>query len=106
MQKSKRVELVMNAIKQSSYSFEVLDEKNDVPVHVRVTVGDKVIDVWPATGTFGAKGKYVRNNVQAFINAIGADVGVNAKTNSQRITELEEYCAHLEHEISLIKERI
>jgi hypothetical protein len=104
MKKVDRANLIISEIKESGHEFKVLNTVKGVESHIRVTVGNDVFDVWPNTGTYLYKGEHVRNNVQGLLEMING--GNHIKSLRERVTELEAFCAHLEYEISRIKERI
>jgi hypothetical protein len=87
--------LIMDSLKSSGLDYKVLNYLNGLPQHVRV---EGVCDVYPSTGTWcGIDKSYRKNDVNGFILLIlDSD---KPKTLEQRLTDLEEYVAHLEMKI-------
>jgi hypothetical protein len=90
--------LIMDSLKNSGLCYKVLNHLNGLPQHVRV---EGVGDVYPSTGTWcGIDKSYHKNDVNGFILLIlGSE---KPKTLEQRLTELEEYVAHLEMKIEAL----
>lgn len=93
--KQKLNKQIMGCLESGSFDYKVLNELNGMPQHVRV---HGVGDVYPSTGTWqGIDGKYHKCDPNSFILLLlGSD---KPKTLEQRVTELEEYVAHLEMKI-------
>lgn len=93
-QKKQRAKQIMRAL--SGLEYTVLDDRSGTPIHVRV---EGYGDIWPTTGTYrkydGSKGK----GVNGFL---GKDCQEEPDLE-KRVSDLEEYVAHLEHELSEIK---
>lgn len=104
MKKVDRANLIISEIKESGHEFKVLNVVKGVESHIRVIVNSEVIDVWPNTGTYFYRGEHVRNNIEGLLGMING--GNHIKSLRERVTDLEAFCAHLEYEISRIKERI
>ena len=97
---------VMSIVNSSGLPFSVLNENNGVFSHIRVAKDGEKIDIWPATGTFLKDKKHNRKDIDGIRIALLNEAKKPKVDLLERIIDLEEYCAHLEHEISLIKERL
>lgn len=92
---------IMQSITDSGMEFKILNTMNEKPQHVRITGFG---DVYPATGTWqDSRGGWHRRDPRGFFSAISRKPTPKALKIDERVVELEEYCAHLEMEISKIK---
>ena len=94
--------LIVNAVEGSGLEYKVLNVLNGKPQHIRI---DGFGDVYPSTATWLDKhGDWHRKDLNGFIRAIDA-VKINNTDDDlvKRVTDLEEYCAHLEDEIEKLK---
>lgn len=90
--------LIMDSLKSSGLDYKVLNHLNGLPQHVRV---EGIGDVYPSTGTWcGIDKNYHKNDVNGFILLILDKAPV--KSIEDRVTDLEEYVAHLEMKIEAL----
>ena len=96
---------ILKAIKSKYPEFKILDGDELSPKHIRV---EGFGDVWPATGTYRIGKEYFRNNPKALLIALGQEhkPAGGKPSLSQRVQELEEYCAWLENRLSELEARI
>lgn len=114
MNKSQKIKLAIAAINQSGKSYQVLNELNGMPQHIRIAGFG---DVYPATGTWiGVDKKWHRKDHDGFIEAVlGKKVSAQQEKPKntasrakleQRVNDLEEHVAWLEDELSKIKSNV
>lgn len=114
MNKSQKIKLAISAIEKSGKSYQVLNELNGMPQHIRIAGFG---DVYPATGTWiGTDKKWHRKDHDGFIEAVlgrkmpkPQDKAKNTASRAkleQRVNDLEEHVAWLEDELSKLKSNV
>lgn len=108
MNKKQRIKWIHKAINQSGKPYKILDEGPIGPRHIRV---EGVGDIWPSTGTYSVKGNFKKGSPRTFLTMLGEIVDEPKKESKyeqleKRVVGIEEYCAHLEDEISKLKQGI
>lgn len=96
MTRNERAQLIIDALKDRGFEYEVLNESGGIPNHVRVKGFG---DIWPTSGTFKQGSKITRKNLNLLIEKLGFDENRpqhQPKRNVDRITALEEKVCYLE----------
>ena len=103
MNKQEKIALVMNAVTKFGRPYTILDGNYKSAKHIRIEGWG---DIWPTTGTFKKGKKFTRKNIPLLLKELGSDYTpkqkkpkVDIQALAKRLTELEEYVAHLEYRI-------
>lgn len=104
--KLERAKEILNLIHKHKPNYQILDGDESEPRHVRI---DGFGDIWPATGTYRIGKQIHKNDTKGLIRAITGNksyIEFGKPTISQRVQELEEYCAWLENRLSVLEAKL
>ena len=101
MKKINLTRTIVKAIENSGLDFKILNVINGRPQHIRIK---SFGDIYPSTGTWRDNhGEWHRNGHESFLREIAKIKQPTKSDLEQRVTDLEEYCAHLENELNILK---